>query len=453
MIYTPQEVACIFKEQLKTPAKVVTIEGVYRQNPKSGNYYGYFYDSLASQNDNFEMTLVVPAALREKMKDGTLIQVSGVVTKELRNRCSIDLHFHVTKYDVIEENVISEDEQRLMSLQAEKSARGYRNVDGVLEAKLFRGEKPNICLLFARGTITDQDFKKGLEAARSHIDFVEENETFAQISQLRAKLGQLDRMGYDVIAIVRGGGSGIREVFDMPDLIERVVNLSTPFVTGVGHPGEKPFIAKVADKDLGTPSLLGVYFKDLVNRVIDQREKSKAVLVEQVKKQFEERITASEKQNKELNEKIATLTKDSEANRKLHAEQMVLSEKQNKELQNKITELNKSAENAQKLYKEQIEAMKKQHETTEKQVKVYEEQAKSFNENISKMQQTNAALQKSLTEITTQNAKSAKELADAKALATRLEEQLRQAKTESQPLGLYVVLVVLVTIILVILIS
>ena len=133
---------------------------------------------------------------------------------------------------------------------------------------------------------------------------------------------------------------------------------------------------------------------------------------------------------------------------KLHADQMVLSEKQNKELQNKITELNKSAENAQKLYKEQIEAMKKQHETTEKQVKMYEEQAKSFNENISKMQQTNVALQKSLTEITTQNAKSSKELADAKALATRLEEQLKQAERQSKPVGLYVVLVVLVAIIL-----
>ena len=118
------------------------------------------------------------------------------------------------------------------------------------------------------------------------------------------------------------------------------------------------------------------------------------------------------------------------------------------ELQNKITELNKSAENAQKLYKEQIEAMNKQHETTENQVKMYEEQAKSFNENISKMQQTNVALQKSLTEITTQNAKSSKELADAKALATRLEEQLKQAERQSKPVGLYVVLVVLVAIIL-----
>ena len=147
-------------------------------------------------------------------------------------------------------------------------------------------------------------------------------------------------------------------------------------------------------------------------------------------------------------EKIVEMNRNAANAQKLHADQMVLSEKQNKELQNKITELNKSAENAQKLYKEQIEAMKKQHETTEKQVKMYEEQAKSFNENISKMQQTNVALQKSLTEITTQNAKSSKELADAKALATRLEEQLKQAERQSKPVGLYVVLVVLVAIIL-----
>lgn len=69
---------------------------------------------------------------------------------------------------------------------------------------------------------------------------------------------------------------------------------------------------------------------------------------------------------------------------------------------------------------------------------------KSFNENISKMQQTNAALQKSLTEITTQNAKSSKELADAKALATRLKEQLKQAERQSKPMGLYVVLVTII---------
>ncbi len=44
--------------------------------------------------------------------------------------------------------------------------------------------------------------------------------------------------------------------------------------------------------------------------------------------------------------------------------------------------------------------------------------------------------------------KSVEELADAKALATRLEEQLKQTERQSKPVGLYVVLVVLMAIIL-----
>ena len=60
------------------------------------------------------------------------------------------------------------------------------------------------------------------------------------------------------------------------------------------------------------------------------------------------------------------------------------------------------------------------------------------------MQQTNVALQKSLTEITTQNAKVSKELGEAKALATRLEEQFKQAEKHSKPVELYVVLVILI---------
>ena len=49
---------------------------------------------------------------------------------------------------------------------------------------------------------------------------------------------------------------------------------------------------------------------------------------------------------------------------------------------------------------------------------------------------------------TTQNAKSAKELVDAKPLVTRLEEQLKQTERQSKPVELYVVLVVLMAIIL-----
>lgn len=49
-------------------------------------------------------------------------------------------------------------------------------------------------------------------------------------------------------------------------------------------PGRIPPARKSLQKPSITPSLLGVYFKDLVNRVLEQREKSRAILIEQVKK-------------------------------------------------------------------------------------------------------------------------------------------------------------------------
>ena len=69
-----------------------------------------------------------------------------------------------------------------------------------------------------------------------------------------------------------------------------------------------------------------------------------AEIVEQVKKQYQERILSAEKQNKELQDKFAALSKNHEDNQKIHTEQMRLSEIQNKELQDKIAVINKNSE-------------------------------------------------------------------------------------------------------------
>lgn len=420
-IYTPQEVVSIFREQLRTPAKVIVLEGIYYQNPRSSNYGGYFYDVLRGQNDTFEIRVIIPLAIREKLSSGTLVQLAGTISKEIRNQSMIELLFHVTRYDVIQEDVVTSQQQQLLQLLSEKSACGYRNVDSLLESILFRNDRPRVALLFASGSITDVDFQRGLEAASSHIDFVKHDVSFAQISRFIEKIVALDKDQYHVLAIVRGGGSGINEVFNTPELIKSLIKLNTPLICGVGHPEEKPFIGKIADKDLGTPSLLGVYFKDLVNRVLEQREKSRAILVEQVKRQYQERIILAEKQNKDLQDKLSALSKNYESNQKLHAEQIKQSEALNKELQDKIAVINRNSE-------EQIKAMQKQYEITNRQLKVYENQVKSSNENFSKMQQTNNELQKSLSKLNAQNTQAAKDLAEAKAYAGQLEQQLKQRK-------------------------
>ena len=178
IVYTPQEVLSIFREQLRTPAKVVVLEGIYYQNHRSGNYGGYFYDVLRGQNDTFEIRAIVPLAIREKLNSGTLVQLAGTISKEVRNQSMIELQFHVTRYDVIQEDIVTDQQQQLLQLLSEKSSSGYRNVDSLLESILFRNNRPRVALLFASGSITDVDFQRGLEAASSHIDFVKHDVPF-----------------------------------------------------------------------------------------------------------------------------------------------------------------------------------------------------------------------------------------------------------------------------------
>lgn len=54
--------------------------------------------------------------------------------------------------------------------------------------------------------------------------------------------------------------------------------------------------------------------------------------------------------------------------------------------------------------------------------------------------------QKTLEELINKNTKLKKDLVDAKALATRLEEQLKQVEKQSKPVELYVVLVIIIII-------
>lgn len=63
-------------------------------------------------------------------------------------------------------------------------------------------------------------------------------------------------MDFHALAIVRGGGQGL-DIFNNIELVQTLIHLSTPLISAVGHPEEKPFISRIADKDASTPSLLG----------------------------------------------------------------------------------------------------------------------------------------------------------------------------------------------------
>ena len=204
---------------------------------------------------------------------------------------------------------------------------------------------------------------------------------------------------FDAIALVRGGGGGIEALDEIP-VLECVSELETPLICAVGHVDEKLFIKNIADKVAPTPNGLGTYFSNMVETVIQKRNKSRAVLVEEVKQQYIKQIETAEKQNKALQEQIEKMTK--------------------------------AAAVAQENFKAQSEAMTKQLTTLQDNLKKLNEtnaeQAKKFTANITEMQKTNTSLQGTLAQLTAQNTQAATELSLAKSRHAELEGKVKAAK-------------------------
>lgn len=400
--YKPSEILNIFTDFLarqSTSSKLVYMRGIYFKK-KHDPSWKKAYDILRDEDEQKEITIVIPLSLRENIKDGSLVQLGGNISRVLKDNGYIQLQLHVSRIEVVQDQVISEEDIKRTELRNKKSLAGFKNVDTLLEEILYRGGRPKIALVFASTSITMSDFNAGKEAASAHIDFDEFRVPFSKADEVSELLETLDGTeAYDAISLVRGGGGGIEALDDLT-VLERVVSLNTPLICAVGHVEEKIFIKNLADKVAPTPNGLGVYFSNMVESVIQKRNSSRAALVEEVKKQYINQIETAEKQNRMLQEQIAKMAK--------------------------------ASEQAQTNFKTQSDSMTKQLTTLQENLKAMqkanEEQAKQFTDNIVGMQKANKELQESLTAAAAEAAKVAAELSVSKSTTIELESHLAKAK-------------------------
>ena len=403
-IFKPSEILNIFSDYLAknaTSSRVIFLRGIYFKK-KFDPSWKNAYDLLKDENDQKEITVVIPASLRDRLKDGSLVQLGGNINRSLKDNGNIQLQLYVTRADVVQEQAISEEDMKRAEIRNAKSRLGYKNVDSILEDILYRGQRPRVALVFATTSITMSDFNAGKDAASSQIDFTELRVPFSKPQEVAELLSKLDQdNSYDAIALVRGGGGGIEALDDLI-VLESVMNLTTPLICAVGHVEEKIFIKNIADKVAPTPNGLGAYFKDMVESVAEKRSKSRAALVEEVKKQYIQQIEIAEKQNKSLQEQIEKMTKASNA--------------------------------AQENFKKQSEDMGKQLQTLQESLKSMQksnqEQTKTFNDNLSALQKTNQQLQESLNNATAQATKAVAELSTANTRVKDIQTQLSKSQNK-----------------------
>ena len=397
-LFKPSEIIGILRNHLATGQvnqRVVCLRGIYFKGGYINQYYRTATDRLVDESTSDELTLSMPLNLRDDLENGNVITVHGILDRSITNKGLIQIVLKVTEVEKIKELAVSEDEIKRTELRRIKSEKGFKNVDSLLESLLYQDKRPQIALVYAETSITNDDFEKGVQAARTHIDFKEYRVSFAKTKAFCQTLKQLDAMNYDVIAIIRGGGAGL-EALDEVELLETLVNMNTAWMYGAGHEGEKLFILNIADKAIAIPHALGTYFRDITDGVVQKRNNSRAALVKEVEGQFKKQLEESNKKNKELLAQIEKMTKQQQEQTKVNKENIEkLTEQQKKNLEAQQKKNDETLAKFQAQSKQQMEQSQKQNAALQKQLA---ELSKSQKESVDKLteqnKQTNTLLEK-----------------------------------------------------------
>ncbi len=395
--YTPVELVGIYRNFLERGKSngVVWLRGIYIQRPSQNNQWSAYYDELRDVDTNTSITLKINRQDRQRLKPNSLVQIGGLIELNPFTNGTIQIVVSVTRFEIIKDQFVTEQDIKRSEIRIAKTKRGFKNVDAVLEDKLFRDERPKVALIFASTSITMADFNAGVNAAAVKIDFTELRQSFGNGTSLAAFLKQQDDVQFDTIALIRGGGNGI-EALDDISVLQTVSEMKTPIICAIGHVGEELFLKSIADKVAPTPNGLGQYFSEMVERVAAKRNNSRAALVQEVKKQFQKQLEDSNKKNKELLTQIEKMTKQQQEQTKTNKENIdKLNEQNKKNLEAQQKKNDEALAKFQAQSKQQMEQSQKQNAALQKQLA---DLSKSQKESLDKLteqnKQTNTLLEK-----------------------------------------------------------
>lgn len=253
--------------------QVLRVRGIYRHNPQSPLYNdGCYYDRLKDEADGKYLTLKVPRPLRSRLKDNTPYELEGTIDRkiDLRNELNIYLAFHLTRIVSEEAPMIDEQTWERADIMRDRHAKPRQNIDTLLRAIFKKGRSPKVAMVYGRAAITKSDVVISAEGQYDNYEIEQVQINLSKKAEIIGTLHQLDEAGtFDLIAIFRGGGSGL-EIFDDHDIARTIIGMKTPIVTGIGHAENTPFIESVADQAFINPSALGTYLKETAKTTVQE---------------------------------------------------------------------------------------------------------------------------------------------------------------------------------------
>ena len=313
-IYSPASVVGSFNNALIIPQtlSLIYLKGRYTAG-QGKSYAGYYYDLFYSESDTTSISVKLSGILRSKLVNGEVYILKGFIEKSVRNS-SIDLRFAAEEIVQQEERQFSEEDLKRYDLIQAKLEKGSRDLETFIREKKLRNEPIKIANIYGHSAIVQHDFNEGLNISSGEFEITDFTCNITSATSILQKLQELKPLQFDIIALVRGGGD--RQSFDVfsdVDLANEFINLESITITALGHTVDESLLDKLADRRFHLPHDYGASLHAIVNKLVEEKSNSRAILIEEVKKdvtkQFTEQVKTLEEQLKKKNEEFVEAQK------------------------------------------------------------------------------------------------------------------------------------------------
>lgn len=329
--YSPAAVLNLFNNALTVSQskKLIQLKGIF-QPGKGSLYNGSYYDSIRDEASDAQITVIVPALIRNDLQPNRTVTVNGFISKRVVNNASrIDIQFTITDLVAQAQNKYSDEELKRITVQQAKAASGYRDVHTYIKNKIINEQPFRIAVIIGKTGIIDSDIKHQLRESIAFYDLRFQRISLNSETEIIHTLTALDNGGYDLIAISRGGGENL-DIFNKAAIAAAAIQLKALFLTAIGHKEDNTLLQRVADKAFITPTAFGQYLNETYNETVAELQQSRARLVDSVKKQlaagYDKEITnlKTQLQNVEAlkNQSVADLEKVQQERQKVYDERI-----------------------------------------------------------------------------------------------------------------------------------
>ncbi|WP_313002833.1 exodeoxyribonuclease VII large subunit [Chryseobacterium gleum] len=409
-VYSPGSVLGLFSNALKLNATVNLIYLKGRYSFGGGKAYGnYYYDNLFSESDTISIGVRVSALLRSKIENNEIYTLRGYIEKSIKNS-SVELRFVVDEIIQQEERAISEEELQRYELIQKKLGKGSKDLETVIREKILKDEPIRIANIYGNNAIVQRDFAEGLDVSQKYFQVSEYTCSITSSTSIVSKLEEVSALGYDIIALVRGGGDKqSMETFNDLQLSELFITIEAVTVTAIGHTVDETLLDKLADKRFHLPHDYGAGLHSIVEKLSHEKSNSRALLIDEVKKdvgkQFAEQVLTLEKQLKTKNDEFTEAQKNfkeqAENQVKIFTEQLKIRNEEVEKLKKDLTEkhgqqiktltdqLSKRTEEFQKFQESSAKQLQETQRNFSEQQKLRQQEMESYKKELNVLHEKN----------------------------------------------------------------